>query len=276
MNTPTEWIEAPDYEAIKGKQRTTWSAGDYARIGTTLQIVGEELAEALAASPGARALDVAAGNGNVTLALARRWCRVTSTDYAEANLENGRARAGAEGHDVAFQVADAERLPFGDGEFDVVASSFGVMFTPDQESAASELVRACRSGGRIGLANWTPEGFVGRMFQTLGRHVPPPAGVASPARWGTRAFVDERFGDAAADVSFRRKHFLFVYPSPEHFLDFFRTYYGPMQKAFEALDEDGQDQLRADLLSLVAELNQATDGTMRVPAEYAEIVVTKA
>ena len=276
MNAMTPPVTAPDYDAIKTKQNAAWASGDYGKIGITLQLTGEQLAEALDLPVGTPVLDVAAGNGNATLALARRWCHVTSTDYAEANLENGRARALAEGHAVEFQVADAERLPFGDGEFDVVASSFGVMFTPDQESAASELVRACRSGGRIGLANWTPEGFVGRMFQTLGRHVPPPAGVASPARWGTRAFVDERFGDAAADVSFRRKHFLFVYPSPEHFLDFFRTYYGPMQKAFEALDEDGQDQLRADLLSLVAELNQATDGTMRVPAEYAEIVVTKA
>jgi SAM-dependent methyltransferase len=275
MNAVTTITETPDYEAIKTKQNAAWSSGDYAKIGTTLQIVGETLAEAMDLRPGARVLDVAAGNGNATLAFARRWCEVTSTDYVDTLLSRGRARAEAEDLDVAFQLADAENLPFGDGTFDAAVSTYGVMFTPDQDKAASELVRVCKPGGKIGLANWTPDGFIGALFKTLGAHVAPPAGVKSPALWGHREWVDATFGPHA-DISFTTKEFVFRYPSPDHFANYFRTYYGPVHKAFLALDEAGQEALHSDLLATVARFDTAADGSMRVPSEYAEIVATKA
>jgi SAM-dependent methyltransferase len=271
----TSLTDTPDYEAIKAKQNAAWSSGDYAKIGTTLQIVGETLAEAMDLRPGARVLDVAAGNGNASLAFARRWCDVTSTDYVDTLLCRGRARAEAEDLDVAFQLADAENLPFGDGTFDAAVSTYGVMFTPDQDKAAAELIRVCKPGGKIGLANWTPDGFIGALFKTLGAHVAPPAGVKSPALWGHREWVDTTFGPHA-DISFTTKEFVFRYPSPDHFANYFRTYYGPVHKAFLALDEAGQAALHADLLATVARYDTATDGSMRVPGEYAEIVATKA
>jgi len=267
--------DTPDYTAIKTKQNAAWSSGDYAKIGATLQIVGEDLAESMDLRPGAKVLDVAAGNGNATLAFARRWCDVTSTDYVDTLLSRGRARAEAEAFDVRFQLADAENLPFGGGEFDAVVSTYGVMFAPDQQKAAGELVRVCKSGGKIGLANWTPDGFIGALFKTLGSHVAPPAGVKSPALWGSRDWVDATFGPHA-DISFTAKDFVFRYPSPDHFASFFRTYYGPVHKTFLALDEAGQEALHADLLATVARYDTATDGSMRVPSEYAEIVATKA
>ncbi|MGI9408062.1 MAG: class I SAM-dependent methyltransferase, partial [Hyphomicrobiaceae bacterium] len=247
-----------------------------AKIGTTLQIVGETLAEAMDLAPDTRVLDVAAGNGNATLAFARRWCEVTSTDYVDSLLARGRQRAEADGLDVRFQIADAENLPFTDGEFDAVVSTFGVMFTPNQKQAASELLRVVRPGGHIGLANWTPEGFIGQLFKTLGKHIAPPAGVQSPARWGTRPWIDNVFGDAAGSIALTSRNFVFRYRSPAHFVEFFRTYYGPVHKAFLALDVDGQAALEADLHATIAALNTATDGSMRVPAEYAEIVITRA
>ncbi|HUT50490.1 MAG TPA: class I SAM-dependent methyltransferase [Alphaproteobacteria bacterium] len=274
-NTNTPTTDLPDYAAIKTKQNAAWSSGDYAKIGATLQIVGEELAETMDLRPDAKVLDVAAGNGNATLAFARRWCDVTSTDYVDTLLERGRARAEAEGLDVNFQIADAEALPFEDGAFDAVVSTYGVMFAPDQQTAASELIRVCRPGGKIGLANWTPDGFIGAIFKTLGSHVAPPAGVKSPALWGSRDWVDATFGPHA-DISFTAKDFVFRYRSPDHFASFFRTYYGPVHKAFLALDADGQDALHADLLATVARYDTATDGSMRVPSQYAEIVATKA
>jgi ubiquinone/menaquinone biosynthesis C-methylase UbiE len=268
-------ISTPDYTAIKAKQNAAWASGDYARIGVTLQIVGETLAEAMDLRPGSSVLDVAAGNGNVTLALARRWCEVTSTDYVESLLERGRARALAEGHNVTFKVADAEALPFADASFDAVASTFGVMFAPDQIKAARELIRVCRPGGSIGLANWTPDGFIGQVFRTLGQHVAPPAGVSSPAQWGSRPWIDQQFGAAARSIVFEPKSFVFRYRSPEHFLDVFRSYYGPMLKAFAALDATNQQRLRDDILTLIAAMNRAHDGTMIVPSEYLEIVIVK-
>ena len=171
----------PDYAAIKVKQNAAWASGDYAIVGTTLQIVGEDLAEALDLRSGQKVLDVAAGNGNFTLAAARRWADVTSTDYVQSLLHRGEDRAVADGLKVAFQYADAEDLPYADASYDAVASTFGVMFTPNQAKAASEMLRVCRSGGKIGLANWTPDGFIGCLFKTIGRYVPPPAGVSSPA-----------------------------------------------------------------------------------------------
>jgi ubiquinone/menaquinone biosynthesis C-methylase UbiE len=264
-----------DLNALKARQQGAWSSGDYAIVGTTLQIVGEELCEALDIRSGQRVLDVAAGNGNATLAAARRWCQVTSTDYVPSLLERGRTRASADGLSVEFKEADAEALPFGDGAFDAVVSTFGVMFTPNQDRAASELVRVCRSGGKIGLANWTPDGFIGQLFKTLGKYLPPPAGAKSPALWGTKARIDEMFGAQASDIQATRRHFNFRYRSPEHFLDVFKTYYGPVLKAFAALDAAKQDGLKRDILALIATMNRSDDDTMVLPSEYLEVVVTK-
>lgn len=276
MTMTMEATAQPDYATIKSKQNAAWASGDYARIGTTLQIVGETLAEAMNVRPGSSVLDVAAGNGNATLAFGRRFCHVTSTDYVDALLARGRSRAEAEGQDVTFKLADAEHLPFDDGTFDAVVSTFGVMFTPNQTRAAREMLRACRSGGRIGMANWTPEGFIGQVFKTLGRHVPPPAGVKSPALWGTEAFIQEQFGPAARHISNEKRSFTFRYSSPEHFIDVFRTYYGPVHKGFLALDPAGQQTLAKDLMATIAGFNKATDGSMQVPSEYLEIVIDKA
>lgn len=273
MHTPSA---APDFAAIKSKQNAAWASGDYARIGTTLQIAGEMLAEAMDLPHDAAVLDVAAGNGNATLAFARRGNRVTSTDYVGALLARGRARAEADGLDVAFEVADVEALPFGDGEFDAVVSTYGCMFAPNQDATAAEIARVCRSGGRIGFANWTPEGFIGQVFKTIGGHVAPPAGVASPANWGRRDWLESVFGDVASSISIEFKDFVFRYRSPEHFMDVFRTYYGPMHKAFMALEPDRQAALDADLKRTVATFNTATDGSMRVPSRYAEVVIERA
>jgi SAM-dependent methyltransferase len=227
-------------------------------------------------APGSHALDVAAGNGNATLALARRWCKVTSTDYVGALLKLGRARAEAEGLDIAFEIADAEALPFAAGSFDAVVSTFGVMFAPNQAEAAAEMLRVCRPAGKIGMANWTPDGFIGQVFKTIGKHVAPPKGVNSPALWGSKEWIERHFGPAARDIAIRDSAFVFRYHSPHHMVDYFRTWYGPVHKAFMALDAAGQAALEYDLLATVARFNTATDGTMRVPSAYAEIVVTKA
>lgn len=266
---------APDLKAVKAKQQAAWSSGDYAVVGATLQIVGEQLAEAMDLRAGQTVLDIAAGNGNVTLAAARRWCDVTSTDYVESLLARGRKRAEADGLRVDFRVADAEQLPFEDRSFDAVVSTFGAMFSPDQDSTASEMLRVCRSGGKIGLANWTPGGFIGQMFKVIGKYLPPPAGVKSPALWGTREWMEKAFRAQASDIVAEPRMFNFRYRSPQHFLDTFRTYYGPMLKAFAALDAAGQKGLTHDLLALIGELNRATDGTMVVPGEYLEVVVTR-
>ena len=262
-------------EALKARQHGAWSSGDYAIVGTTLQIVGEALCEALDLRSGRKVLDVAAGNGNATLAAARRWCHVVSTDYVPSLLERGRIRAGAEGLAVEFMEADAEALGFADATFDVVLSTFGVMFTPNQDKAAAELLRVCRSGGKIGLANWTPDGFIGQVFKTLGKYLPPPAGAKSPALWGTRARIAEMFGPSAQVINAVPRNFVFRYRSPEHFLEIFKRYYGPMLKAFAALDAAKQQGLQDDLLALIGRMNRATDGTMIVPSEYLEIVITR-
>ena len=264
----------PDLTAVKTRQQAAWSSGDYAIVGTTLQIVGEDLCETLDLRPGSKVLDVAAGNGNATLAAARRWCDVTSTDYVRALLNNGRDRAAAEGLKVDFREADAENLPFADKSYDVVMSTFGVMFTADQDKAAAEMLRVCRSGGKIGMANWTPDGFIGQLFKTLGKHVTPPAGVKSPALWGTRARLDEMFGKGG-EIDAQPRMFVFRYRSPEHWLEVFKTFYGPMLKAFAALDAAKQVALRNDLLALVHQFNRANDGTMAVRSEYLEVVITR-
>ncbi|TWB06212.1 class I SAM-dependent methyltransferase [Bradyrhizobium stylosanthis] len=265
----------PDLAAVKQRQHGAWSSGDYAVVGTTLQIVGEQLCEAIDLRAGSKVLDVAAGNGNATLAAARRWCDVTSTDYVAALLKRGRERAAAEHLTIEFREADAEALPFADASYDVVLSTFGVMFTPDQDKAASELARVCRPGGKIGLANWTPQGFIGQLFKTIGKHLPPPAGVKSPALWGTPARLQEMFGSQAAEIAAEPRMFVFRYRSPEHWLEIFKTFYGPTLKAFAALDETGQAALKRDLLALLGEFNHADDGTIVVHSEYLEAVITK-
>jgi SAM-dependent methyltransferase len=264
-----------DFSAVKARQQSAWSTGNYAVVGTTLQIVGETLCEALDLRAGARVLDVAAGNGNVTLAAARRWCDVTSTDYVAALLDAGRRRADAEGHVVTFREADAEDLPFGDGSFDVVVSTFGVMFTPDQERAARELARVCRSGGVIGLASWTPDSFIGQLFKLIGRYVPPPAGLSSPALWGTETRLDELFGASADRIRATRREFVFRYRSAMHWIEVFRTYYGPLTKAFAALDGERQAALTADLLELIESRNRANDRALVLPSEYLEAVIDR-
>ena len=264
---------AVDLAALKNKQHLAWSAGDYAVVGTTLQIVGESLCEALDLRAGERVLDVAAGNGNATLAAARRWCDVVSTDYVPALLERGRARAGAEGLPVKFEPADAENLPYQNHSFDVVLSTFGVMFTPDQDRAAAEMARACKPGGRIGLANWTPASFIGELFKLMGKYLPPAAGVKSPALWGTEARLHELFGERLDSIAVERRSFVFRYHSAAHWLEVFRTFYGPMHKSFGALDAAKQEQLAADLIALAERFNRATDGTLVAPSEYLEVVI---
>jgi ubiquinone/menaquinone biosynthesis C-methylase UbiE len=265
----------PDLAAIKARQQVVWSTGDYAAIGTTLQIVGENLCEALDLRAGSRVLDVAAGNGNATLAAARRFCEVVSTDYVAAWLASGRVRADAEGLSVRFQEADAEDLPFADASFDVVLSTFGVMFTPAQERAAAELARVCRPGGRIGLANWTPEGFIGQLFKIIGGYAPPAAGLQSPLLWGTRARLDALFGRSAKTIQAQPRHFTFRYRSPEHWVEVFRAWYGPVNKLYAALDATKQDELTRDILALIARGNRAGDGSMVLPAEYLEVVIVR-
>jgi SAM-dependent methyltransferase len=266
---------AVDLGALKSKQHLAWSSGDYAVVGTTLQIVGESLCEALDLRSGERVLDVAAGNGNATLAAARRFAEVTSTDYVPALLDKGRERARAEGLPVQFQVADAEELPFGDGRFDVVLSTFGAMFTPDHGRAAREMLRVLRDGGRIGMANWTPEGFIGRLFKVIGAHLPPPAGLRSPALWGTEPHLVELFGAQAADIRCERRHFNFRYRSAAHWVQVFRDFYGPTHKAFAALAGTAGQALERDITTLLEQMNTAGDGSLVVPGEYLEVVITK-
>ncbi len=275
MGIQTIISSSPDFTAIKAKQNAAWGSGDYSKVGVTLQITGEELAEAMDMTPGEKVLDVAAGNGNATLAFARRFCDVTSTDYVEALLQASGQRAKAEGLFVTYKVADAENLPFEDQTFDAVVSTFGVMFTPNQQQSASELQRVVRSGGKIGMANWTPESFIGLLFKTIGKHVPPPAGVNSPAMWGSQEWLDETFSGKCEMVSFRRKNFMFRYRSAEHFLEYFRTFYGPMQKAFDALDADGQAALQSDILALIAKFDISTSDSLCISSEYAEVIVQR-
>jgi SAM-dependent methyltransferase len=263
-----------DLEAVKSRQQAAWASGDYAVVGTTLQLVGEQLAETCELQWDERVLDVAAGNGNATLAAARRGCRVVSTDYVGALLERGAERAHAERLTVDFKVADAEALPFPDLSFDAVLSTFGVMFSPNHAQAAAELARVCRSGGRIGLANWTPDSFIGQLFKTLGRHVPPPAGVASPALWGVDEHLRTLFSDRVSSLWTTRRVFNFRYRSPAHFIDVFRTWYGPVHKAFASLPADRAKALTADLTELLNGLNRAGTDSLVVPSEYLEAVIT--
>jgi ubiquinone/menaquinone biosynthesis C-methylase UbiE len=264
-----------DFTAVKQRQRAVWSSGDYAIIGTTLQIVGELLAEAVDVHAGERVLDVAAGNGNATLAAARRFARVTSTDYVPQLLEKGALRARAEGLDVRFQTEDVEALPFGDGSFDVALSTFGAMFAPDQDQVASELLRVVRRGGRIGLANWTPEGFLGDLFRLIGTYAPPPAGVRSPLLWGTEPRIVELFGAQATDIRCVRRHFNFRYRSAQHWIEVFTSYYGPLHRAYSAMEAKPRGELIDEITALLVRRNVGGPSSLVVPGEYLEIVIVK-
>ncbi|MBI5089159.1 MAG: class I SAM-dependent methyltransferase [Actinobacteria bacterium] len=265
----------PDLTALKARQQKTWSAGDYAVIGATLQIVGEQLCESADLRAGSQVLDVATGNGGTAIAAARRFCEVTGSDYVPELVERARERARAERFAITFEVGDAEDLPYADASFDSVLSTFGVMFVADHPRAANELLRVCRPGGTIAFANWSPTGFIGRMFKTIGAHVPPPAAVSSPLLWGTEAYVRDLFGSGVDDVVATPRHFVFRYRSADHMLDTFRSFYGPMVKAFEALDDAGRVALEADLRRLFAEATTSAEQLV-IASEYLEVVATRA
>jgi SAM-dependent methyltransferase len=264
-----------DFNAIKQRQQATWASCDFAVIGTTLQIVGELLAEAADVRADERVLDVAAGNGNASLAAARRFARVVSTDYVPELLQKAAVRAQAEGLNIVFQEADVEALPFDDGTFDVALSTFGAMFTPQHRQAAAELLRVVRSGGCIGMANWTPDGFVGQLFRVIAAYVPPPTGMQSPVLWGTEPHIVALFGAQAMGIHCERRHFNFRYRSAAHWIEVFRNFYGPMHKAYAALDPDRQAALTADITALLDRWNTSDSRSLVVPAEYLEIVVVR-
>lgn len=271
----TDVIATPDLAAIKQRQQATWASGDYHMIGTQILIVSELLIEALDVHSTERVLDVATGSGNAALAAARRGCSVVGVDYVPALLDRARRRAEAEGLEAEFVDGDAEALPFEDGRFDVVSSVFGSMFAPNQELTAGELARVCRPGGRIGIVAHTPEGFIGNLFKTNAKHVPPPAGLRSPIQWGTEERLRELFGDAIAELRVEKRHYVFRDRSPEHYIEYWRQYYGPTLNAFEAVGDAGRAAFEADLLDLIARFNTADDGTMVVPSEYLETVIVR-
>lgn len=263
-----------DTDAVKQRQQGAWSAGDYSVLGVTLQIVGESLCESVDVAAGSQVLDVAAGNGNATLAAARRGCEVTAIDYVPALLERLQQRAAADGLTIDARTGDIEALDLPDDTFDTVLSTFGIPFTPDQEAAAAEAVRVCRPGGRIGLANWTPDSFVGNMLRIIGQYAPPPPGVRSPLEWGTEGRLRELFGGHIADLSITERDFVFRYRSPRHLVEVFRTYYGPMVTAFERIDPDGRAALESDLIDLASRFNSnETDEPLRIPSAYLEVVI---
>jgi ubiquinone/menaquinone biosynthesis C-methylase UbiE len=260
---------------IKERQQKTWSSGDYARIGNSLVIMGERLSEAVDVRPGQKVLDVATGSGNTAISAARRFSMAIGIDYVPELIEQAKERAQAEGLDVAFDVGDAENLPYPDASFDVVLSTVGVMFTPDQDRAAKELLRVCKPGGKIGLANWVPDGYVGNMLRTVGKHVPPPAGVKPPPLWGTEDRLRELLGEEVSSMESRRRTYVFRYLSANHFIEQFRSYYGPVHKAFDSLDEDGRDALENDLKELIGEWNISGDETVVLPSDYLEVVAVR-
>jgi ubiquinone/menaquinone biosynthesis C-methylase UbiE len=265
----------PDLEAIKERQQKAWSSGNYSKPGVTLILIAESLCEAVDLRPGWRVLDVATGNGNMALAAARRFCEVTAIDYVPALLEDGRERARAEGLEVDFREGDAESIPFPEAYFDAVLSTIGVMFAPDQEKAASELLRICEPGGKIGLASWTPEGFVGELCRTMGKHIPPPPGLKPPFLWGTEERLRELFGGGIESLQAQRRTFVFRYSSPQYYVEFMSTNFGPLLKALETLDASSREALVDDIEDLIGRYNRSGDETMVVPGDYLEMVATK-
>jgi ubiquinone/menaquinone biosynthesis C-methylase UbiE len=262
-------------DAIKSRQQQAWATGDYTIIGAFTVQVSEWLCEAVDIQAGQKVLDVATGSGNTALAAARRGGAVTGVDYVPSLLERGRERAAAERLSIAFQVGDAESLPFPDATFDVVLSTFGVIFAPDQEKAAQELLRVCRTGGKIGLANWTPEGFSGENFRITAAYLPPLPGLKSPTRWGTAEGLQSLFGDRLTALHLRQRSTVFRAPSAEQYMTLTRTYLGPVIKVFESLALDAQERLQRDLLDNIRRFNQSGDETMYVPAEYLEVLARK-
>jgi SAM-dependent methyltransferase len=263
-----------DIATVKQRQRAAWASGDYAAVGTRFPLTAELLCEAVDLRAGERVLDVACGSGNAALAAARRFCRVTGIDYVPALLERARLRATAEGLEVTFQEADAEDLPFPDGQFDAVLSTCGAMFAPDQERTARELLRVCRPGGRIGMVNWTPDSYVGALFRAIGRHVPPPPGVRPPVLWGTEERLRELFGPEVT-ITAPRRAFLWRFPSAEHQAMFFATCYGPANKALAALGAADAASLRAEMVETVREFDVSDDDTLVLRMDYLEAVVRR-
>ena len=263
-------------EEVKTRQQKTWSSGDYGKVAWITVPLADALCEAVDLRPRSAVLDVATGTGHVALAAARRFCTVTAVDYVPALLQEARARAGAENLQVQFREADAEELPYADTSFDYVLSAIGVMFTADHQRAADELLRVCRSGGVVGLANWTPAGFIGQMLKLVGRHVPPPPGVSPPTRWGTEDGIRELLGAGTARLVFTTARVRQRFPSPEFFADFFLEYYGPTLKASEALTQEGRRAVRDDLIALATPSNRAPDGTLVNDWEFLIPVATRA
>ena len=275
MSTTTTDAVQPDLAAVKQRQQQTWASADYAAVAARIVPMAEGLAQNAGLRAGDRVLDVATGSGNAALAAARCGCEVTGIDYVPALLERARARAAAEGLEVEFAEGDAEQLAFPDASFDAVLSCLGVMFAPDQERAAAELVRVCKPGGTIGLVNWTPAGFIGQLLRTVGKHVPPPAGVRPPTQWGTEERLGELLGDAVSRLDIQRRTFVFRFRSPDDFATFFRDNYGPVHKAFGALDEPGRERLHDDLTALAREHDREEGPSVAMPAEYLEVVATR-
>lgn len=267
--------QVPDLSAIKDHQHKMWASGNFARIGNLMVLMGERLCEAADLRAGERVLDVATGSGNAAISAARRFCEVTGTDYVPELIQQANRRAEVEGMEITFEVGDAEELPYPDASFDVVLSTIGVMFAPDQEKAASEMLRVCRSGGRLALANWTPDGYIGQMFRTVGSHVPPPPGVKPPPLWGTEERLRELFGEGISSLEVSRRSFFFRWLSAEHSVEYARAHFGPMLKAFEALDTAGRDALERDLKALIRNWNTSDDGTLVVPGDYLEAVAIR-
>ncbi|MFI6674627.1 class I SAM-dependent methyltransferase [Kribbella sp. NPDC050470] len=264
------------FEEIKAKQRATWGSGDYAKIAWVTVPVAETLVTTVDPRPGATVLDVATGTGHVALAAARRFAVVAGIDYVPELIAHAERRAESEGLTIDFRTADAEDLPFADGSFDYVTSAIGVMFTADHQKAADELVRVTKQGGRIGLASWTPTGFIGQLLKTVGKHAAPPPGALPPTRWGTEEVLRELYGDRVSSVETTVATVTQRFASAEHFADFFITYYGPTYKAAERVGEDGREAFRADLIELANSSNHATDGTLACDWEYLIAVATKA
>lgn len=264
-----------DIPAIKQRQQQTWATGDYSAVAARIVLVAEHLVDTADLHAGWNVLDVATGSGNAAIAAARHGSHVVGVDYVPSLLERGRARAAAEGLDIELIEGDAEALPFADASFDAVVSVFGVMFAPDQKWAAEELLRVSRPGGTIALASWTPSGFIGEMFRTVGAHVPPPAGLDSPMLWGTEARLRELFGDGIESIEVHERVNTFRYPSAQAFVDFFRAWCGPTAKAFAALDYDGRDALEADLIALADDHNRVAGGAIAVPSTYTEAVAIR-
>ncbi len=269
-------MTTPDFAAITARQRGVWASGDYAVVGTRITLISERLVDAADVRSGSRVLDVAGGSGTTALAAARCGGDVVSLDYVTALQEAGRRRAAAEALPIDFVEGDAQSMPFADASFDAVVSAVGVMFAPDQEAAASEMLRVCRPGGTIAMANWTPEGFIGGLFRTVAAYAPPPAGLTPPPLWGTEERVRELIGGGVRDLEVRRRDFTFRFDSPEHFTAFFREHYGPTLVAFAGLDEEGRTALADDLTALARRFDRiGGDGPVAIPAEYLEVVATR-